>query len=124
MKSFHCGLRAPLMVAYATVSLLLANFSAGLCAEPSPNQAAFDSPEVQSASDVVPPALLAGPHYRVDPAVRTFAFMNQHSVTSDYGAFTAPSDVRLHGRGSGTDFNRHGERKRSNDSANFVEIRC
>jgi hypothetical protein len=29
------------------------------------------------------------------PTVRTFAFMNQYSVTSDYGAFTASSDARL-----------------------------
>jgi len=58
-------------------------------------QTAFDSPEVRAAADVVPPALLRGPHYQLGPTVRTFAFMNQYSVTSDYGAFTAPSDARL-----------------------------
>ena len=43
----------------------------------------------------MPAALLHGPHYRVGPTVRTFAFMNQYSVTWDYGAFAPPSDARL-----------------------------
>jgi hypothetical protein len=43
----------------------------------------------------VPPTLLRGPHYQLGPTVRTFTFMYQYSVTSDYGAFTATSDARL-----------------------------
>jgi len=44
---------------------------------------------------VVPPELLRGPHYQLGPTVRTFTFMNQYTVASDYGAFTASSDARL-----------------------------
>jgi hypothetical protein len=58
-------------------------------------QTGFDSPEVRATADVVPPALLGGPHYQLGPTVSTFAFMNHYSVTSDYGPFTAPSDARL-----------------------------
>jgi hypothetical protein len=58
-------------------------------------QTAFDSPEVRATADVVPPALLHGPHYQLGPTVSTFAFMNHYSVTSDYGPFTASSDARL-----------------------------
>ena len=43
----------------------------------------------------MPPTLLRGPHYQLGPTVRTFTFMYQYSVTSDYGAFTATSDARL-----------------------------
>jgi len=58
-------------------------------------QTAFDSPELRATADVVPPALLRGPHYQLGPTVRTFAFMSQYSVTSDYGPFSPPSDARL-----------------------------
>jgi len=58
-------------------------------------QTGFDAPEVRATADVVPPALLRGPHYQLSPTVSTFAFMNHYSVTSDYGPFTAPSDARL-----------------------------
>ncbi len=95
MKSFRRRLRAPLTVACAAVLLLPVYLGVGMCAEAPPNPADFDPPEVRAAADVVPPALLTGPHYRVDPTVRTFAFMNRYTVTSDYGAFTAPSDARL-----------------------------
>jgi hypothetical protein len=49
-------------------------------------------------------------------AASTLAFATAALPLVDIG------DVRLRGRGSGTDFNRHGERKQSNDSANVVEI--
>jgi hypothetical protein len=67
----------------------------GLAEEATPVQTAFDPPEVRATADVVPPALLHGPHYQLGPTVRTFAFMNQYSVTSDYGPFTPTSDARL-----------------------------
>jgi hypothetical protein len=67
----------------------------GLCGEAALGQTGFDSPEVRATADLVPPALLHGPHYQLGPTVSTFAFMNQYSVTSDYGPFTAPSDARL-----------------------------
>jgi hypothetical protein len=92
MKPRHSGARAILAVATA---FLLLNLDHGVPAGPALGQTAFDPPEVRAVSDVVPPALLHGPHYQLGPAVRTFAFMNQYLVTSDYGAFTASSDARL-----------------------------
>jgi len=58
-------------------------------------QTTFDAPEVRATADVVPPALLRGAHYQLGPTVSTFTFMNQYSVTSDYGPFSPPSDARL-----------------------------
>jgi hypothetical protein len=95
MKRLLSGLRSALTLAFVAAALLVVDLESRFCGGPALGQTAFDLPEVRAASDVVPPALLAGPHYRVDPAVRTFAFMNQYSVTSDYGAFVAPSDARL-----------------------------
>ena len=69
--------------------------AAGLRGGVALGQTGFDSPEVRATADVVPPALLRGPHYQLDPTVSTFAFMNHYSVTSDYGPFTAASDARL-----------------------------
>jgi len=89
-------LRAALIsVCAAATFLLVDHYGGGLCGGTALGETAFDAPETRAASDVVLPALRAGPHYRVDPTVRTFAFMNQYSVTSDYGAFAAPSDARL-----------------------------
>ena len=84
--------RAILTVAAAFVLFVLGPGLRGVAAL---GQAAFDSPEVRATADVVPPALLRGPHYQLGPTVRTFAFMNYYSVTSDYGPFTASSDARL-----------------------------
>ena len=84
--------RAVLTIAAVFLLLVLGPTLGGVAAL---GQTAFDSPEVRAAADVVPPALLRGSHYQLGPTVRTFAFMNQYSVTSDYGAFTAPSDARL-----------------------------
>jgi hypothetical protein len=87
--------RTVLTLAGAAAALVLINLQIGLAGEVASGQTAFDPPEGRSVSDVVPPALLYGPHYRVGPTVRTFAFMNQYSVTSDFGAFAPPSDARL-----------------------------
>src|SRR5215813_6980849 len=87
--------RAVLSLALVTAVFVLADRSAGLAGDAAPSQAAFDSPEVRPASDVVPPALLHGPHYQLGPTVTTFTFMNQYAVTSDYGPFSPPSDARL-----------------------------
>ena len=87
---------AVLTVACAAAAVLvLVNLNAALAEAAPAGQTAFDSPEVRAAADVVPPDLLQGPYYRVGPTVRTFAFMNQYSVASDYGAFAPPSDARL-----------------------------
>src|SRR5271169_4989555 len=78
-----------------TAAFLLLALNPGLRGTAALGQTGFDSPEVRATADVVPPALLHGPHYQLGPTVRTFAFMNQYSVTSDYGPFSPPSDARL-----------------------------
>jgi hypothetical protein len=95
LKSLRTGPRAALTLAGAAATLLLLNLETGLAGEAALGQTAFDAPEVRAASDVLPSALMSGPHYQVGPTVKTFAFMNQYSVTSDYGAFAPPSDARL-----------------------------
>jgi hypothetical protein len=94
MKPSHSCLRSAFF-AFATAALLVVNLDTRLCGTTALGQTVFDPPEVRTTADVVPSALMAGPHYRVDPTVRTFTFMNQYSVTSDYGIFAAPSDARL-----------------------------
>src|SRR5215472_18420773 len=85
MKLHHRAARAGLVFA---VSFVLWETAAM-------GQPAFDPPELRATSDVVPPELLRGPHYQLGPTVRTFTFMAQYTVASDYGAFTASSDARL-----------------------------
>jgi hypothetical protein len=85
------GLRLGLIIA----AVLSASPAAGLSGEIPEERAAFDPPEDRPTPDVVPPGLLRGPHYQLGPTVRTFAFMNQYSVTSDYGSFNPPSNARL-----------------------------
>jgi hypothetical protein len=75
MKPLHSGLRSAFF-AFATAALRVDIIGSRLCGSAALGQTVFDPPEVRAAADVVPPALLAGPHYRVDPTVRTFSFMN------------------------------------------------
>jgi hypothetical protein len=95
MKPLVLGPYATLRLAFVVAVVVLANSGGSLAEEAATGQAAFDSPEVRATADVVPPTLLRGPHYQLGPTVRTFAFMNQYSVTSDYGPFSPPSDARL-----------------------------
>ena len=92
--TLQCRWRSAPTIAVA-VYLLLVNLNANLESRVAFGQTAFDSPEVRATADIVAPDLLRGPHYQLGPTVSTFAFMNQYSVTSDYGPFTAPSDARL-----------------------------
>ena len=52
-------------------------------------------PEIRPTESVVAPDLLRGPHYELGPTVTTLAYLNRYTVTTDYGPFIAPSDVRL-----------------------------
>jgi hypothetical protein len=95
MRPLRSGRRSALTLVCAAAAVLMIDLDGRLCGTAALGQSAYDPPEVRAAADVAPPALMAGPHYRVDPTVRTFTFMNQYSVTSDYGVFAAPSDARL-----------------------------
>jgi hypothetical protein len=78
----------------AAVLLLLLNLNTNLRGGVALGETAFDPSELRAAADVVP-LELQRTALPIGPAVTTFAYMNQYSVTSDYGAFTATSDVRL-----------------------------
>jgi len=57
--------------------------------------AEFETPPERSAMDLLPPALLSGPNYRVDSRVRNDGFMNYYTIDSDFGRFDASSDAAL-----------------------------
>jgi hypothetical protein len=52
-------------------------------------------PEIRPASEVLPAAMLKGPHFEIGPTVTTTNYLNAYTVAGEYGSFTAPSDSRL-----------------------------
>jgi hypothetical protein len=58
-------------------------------------ESGFETFEPRPATDVVSGSLLEGPHYRLAPTVKTFAFQNHFIVSSDYGIFEAKSETML-----------------------------
>ena len=60
--------------------------------------AGFEVDPVRTAADLVPPDLLTGPHYRIEPRVVTSGFANWYVVTSDYGDFEIRGDRMLRTR--------------------------
>jgi hypothetical protein len=95
MRPFRSVLSAVRALALVASVFALAGPGTALAEGAAAGPAIFDSPEIRATADVVPQALLRGPHYQLGPTVMTFAFMNQYSVTSDYGSFSPSSDARL-----------------------------
>jgi len=95
MRSFRSIPSAARLLAVLGSVFALAGPGTGFAAGTAAGPDSYDTPEVRPAADVVPQTLLRGPHYRLGPNVVTFAFMNQYSVTSDYGPFSPTSDARL-----------------------------
>jgi hypothetical protein len=60
-----------------------------------PAAARFEVPGVQTASEVLPPQLIAGPHYRVRDEVGFYGYMRNYAVDSDYGVFQVTGDFAL-----------------------------
>jgi hypothetical protein len=60
--------------------------------------AGFEVDPIRSAADLVPPSLLTGAHYRIEPRVVTSGFANWYVVTSDYGDFEIRGDRMLRTR--------------------------
>jgi len=60
--------------------------------------AGFEVDPVRPAAELLPPALLAGPHYRIEPEVVTTGFANAYVVRSDYGDFEVRGDRMLRTR--------------------------
>jgi hypothetical protein len=57
--------------------------------------AEYESFQPRPVQEVVAPNLASGPNYRIAPTVRTFDFLNEFVVSSDYGLFTPRSDAML-----------------------------
>jgi len=60
--------------------------------------AGFEVDPVRSAVELLPPGLLTGAHYRIEPQVITYGFANRYVITSDYGDFEARGDRMLRTR--------------------------
>jgi hypothetical protein len=60
--------------------------------------AGFEVDPIRSAVELLPPSLLTGPHYRIEPLVITSGFANRYVITSDYGDFDVRGDRMLRTR--------------------------
>jgi hypothetical protein len=60
-------------------------------------ESGFETFGPRPASDVVSGSLVEGPHYRLAPTVKTFAFQNHFVVSSDYG-ISPPQAARFQRR--------------------------
>ncbi len=65
----------------------------GQAAPPQPS--GFETPPLLRAQDMLPPALVKGPHYHVNEAVFTYGFMNGYKLQSDFGTFEVLGDEML-----------------------------
>jgi hypothetical protein len=54
-----------------------------------------EAPPSLRSSDLLPPPLLSGPRFKVDPAVRSDGYMTAFTLHSDFGDFDAPSREML-----------------------------
>jgi hypothetical protein len=61
-------------------------------------QPAYEPPPTLSASQVLPPDLLAGPHHRVEEKVSNDGYLNTYRVGSKFGTFVAVSTPMLRKR--------------------------
>lgn len=55
----------------------------------------FEVPAVQSAADILPKDVIAGPHYRVRDKVVSYGYMHTFLVDSDWGVFEVTGDLAL-----------------------------
>jgi hypothetical protein len=61
-------------------------------------QQTYESLPVLSASKILPPELLSGPHHRVEEAVNNNGYFNIYRIDSKFGTFTAVSTAMLRKR--------------------------
>jgi hypothetical protein len=60
--------------------------------------AGFEVDPIRPAIELLPPDLLTGPHYRIEPQVVTSEFTNRYVIRSDYGDFEVRGDWMLRTR--------------------------
>jgi hypothetical protein len=80
----------PRRIACLSVLLVLLAIGAGEL-----RAAEYESAGERKASEILPPEILKGPHYRVREAVPTDGYMHQFTVESDFGAFEVTGDLAL-----------------------------
>ncbi|MET0502397.1 MAG: hypothetical protein ABW172_12815, partial [Candidatus Binatia bacterium] len=61
-------------------------------------QQGYETPPVLSASKILPPELLSGPHHRVQESVNNNGYFNIYRIDSKFGVFTAVSTAMLRKR--------------------------
>lgn len=57
--------------------------------------AAYETPPIVSAADILPAELLNGEHHRVDEEVRSDGYLNYYAIRSDYGDLAPASTTML-----------------------------
>jgi len=55
----------------------------------------YESPRVLKAADILPPDLISGKNFRVDPVVVNDGYMNMYTVKSDFGQIKVTSTAAL-----------------------------
>ncbi len=63
----------------------------GLLAAPAGGAGPYEEPPTLSAAELLPAAMLKGPHHTVDPEAETDGFMAYFTIQSDYGAYRTAS---------------------------------
>lgn len=85
---------AKLPLAVLVIAVLFAGFvPAALSAKA--GGARFEVPAPQKASQVLPPELISGPHYKVRENVSFYGYMRNYVVDSDFGVFEVTGDFSL-----------------------------
>lgn len=84
---------APCFKALLIFSLLAAALFQGPA--PCNAQPKFEGPTNLRASDILPPQLVSGPHFRVRDKVVSHGYMHHYVVDSDYGVFEVTGDFAL-----------------------------
>jgi len=62
---------------------------------PSPTAGPFEEPPTLSASQILKPEFLSGPHFKVHEEVTTYSGGNHYAIDSDFGPFDAESNEML-----------------------------
>ena len=76
----------------AVVSLVLAAALPAIAQEP------FEGPVTLKPADLLPAALVQGPHYKLADQVKTEGYLHEFVIQSDYGSFTAAGTSMLYVR--------------------------
>jgi len=62
---------------------------------PAAEKGKFEVPDYRTASQILPPELVSGPHYKVREKVAFYGYMHSFTVDSDYGVFEVTGDLAL-----------------------------